>query len=345
MKWSPLDRSVLSLSLVAALACNAGGGNEGSDGSSGGTGSTAGTGDTPTTGTGTSGATGGPAAAKVVLNEMISKAAVAGIYADRGDAVEIFNASDASVDLSGWKLSDDPTFPADKTYVFPAGSTLGPGAFLVLTEFDAMGFPDALPFGISSNAQETVTLADADGAVADEQVVDGADAEVSYCRLPDGTGDWQRCEQTLGEENTPALATCGNATIEPTEACDGTELAGQTCTGLGFTGGTLACSALCSWDGTQCDTDSEVVINELEATEDTIELYNAGAMDVDLKGWILTDKWTGTDYDPPWIRRSWSSSSRPPSRPGSSSTSTRCPGGSCSGSAPPATRSPCCGPT
>lgn len=298
MTLRPLSPAVLSLSLVVAapLACNSGGGDEGSEGTSG---TSANTGDDPTTsGTGTSTGTGGPAAATVVLNEVLSKAAIAGTYAERGDAVEIFNAADEIVDISGWKLSDDPNFAADKTYVFPAGTSLAPGAFLVLTELDAMGAPSALPFGISTSATETITLADADGAVADALMVNGADAAESWCRLPDGTGEWQHCEETLGAANAVAIATCGNGEIEPGETCDGAALDGQTCASLGFVGGTLGCSIWCVLDGTSCDSASLVSINEFETTEDRIEIYNSGPDAIDISGWILTDKFLGPGYDP-----------------------------------------------
>lgn len=39
---------------------------------------------------------------------------------------------------------------------------------------------------------------------------------------------------------------CGNGSLAGVEVCDGTSLRGQTCAGLGFAGGTLACDAGCS---------------------------------------------------------------------------------------------------
>jgi PGF-pre-PGF domain-containing protein len=56
-------------------------------------------------------------------------------------------------------------------------------------------------------------------------------------------------------------AVCGNGIIETGEDCDGTQLNGQTCTGLGYTGGTLACSASCKLDKSGC-------ISELPVTAD-----------------------------------------------------------------------------
>jgi hypothetical protein len=241
-----------------------------------------------------------PEAPLVAINEVLSKSATEGPYLDKGDAIEIYNAGGVEADLSGWKLSDDPLLPLDKTYVFPIGTMLAPGEWLVLVELDAMMGEGDLPFGISSDTEETLTLVDGlDGAI-DSVVVQGADAVVSYCRLPDGTGTWQKCDQTLGAANVAASSDCGNAVVEAGEECDGVDLGDMTCEGLGlgFTGGELACTPTCSFDASMCTTDNVVVINELESAVDDIEIYNAGDQPVDLSGWILTDDMVDQNYDP-----------------------------------------------
>jgi hypothetical protein len=45
---------------------------------------------------------------------------------------------------------------------------------------------------------------------------------------------------------------CGNGTVDTGEDCDGTNLGGQDCAGLGFMGGTLACRMDCTLDTTGC---------------------------------------------------------------------------------------------
>ena len=231
-----------------------------------------------------------PLAARVVLNEVTSKGVEAGPYAGQGDAIELYNAGGADADLTGWKLSDDPSFPLEKTYVFPPGSTLKGGAHLVLVEIDKATMVGDLPFGISASNEETLTLATASDAVADALTLQGADAERAYCRLPDGTGAWQTCDQTLGGANVEATSTCGNAEVEPGEDCDGVDLGGKACEDLdpGFTGGTLGCSGLCTFDASLCTTDSTVTVNELESIDDKSERYNSGAAAVDRCGWSLT---------------------------------------------------------
>lgn len=53
-----------------------------------------------------------------------------------------------------------------------------------------------------------------------------------------------------------APETCGDAAIDPGEACDGADLAGETCASLGFAGGQLACRADClGFDTMGCSRD------------------------------------------------------------------------------------------
>lgn len=47
-------------------------------------------------------------------------------------------------------------------------------------------------------------------------------------------------------------SSCGDGARSGNEACDGGDLAGNTCVGLGFTGGSLSCSSSCTLDTSQC---------------------------------------------------------------------------------------------
>ena len=239
-----------------------------------------------------------PGAPRVVFNEVTSQGALAGPFAGKGDAIELYNAGGAAADLSGWKLSDDATLPADRTYVFPPGTQLAPKAFLVLVTLDDVTGEGDFPFGISATNEETLTLATADSVASDTLIVDGAAATISYCRLPDGTGAWQACDQSFGEPNQAASMACGDGTRAGAEACDGADLGGATCQSLGFGGGALACSQTCTLDASMCTSASSVALNELESGEDRIELVNAGDAPVDISGWILTDDVVDANYDP-----------------------------------------------
>ncbi|WP_177325976.1 lamin tail domain-containing protein [Nannocystis exedens] len=241
---------------------------------------------------------GTPAEWVVRLNELTSKGAASGPFAGKGDAIELFNAGGAPAELSGWRLSDDPLLPADKTYVFPDGTTLMPGERLVLVELDPMTGEGELPFGLSSSNEETLTLVDGDEAVVDALTVEGVAAMVSWCRLPDGTGSWGHCQQTLGAPNLEAVTICGDGVREGAEPCDGLDVGGAKCADRGFTGGAMTCTPQCVLDTSMCMSDLAAAINELESTNDEIELFNAGADPIDMTGWILTDQAFDATYDP-----------------------------------------------
>ena len=51
------------------------------------------------------------------------------------------------------------------------------------------------------------------------------------------------------------LSVCGDGTVEGDEQCDGADLNGQTCAGLGYTGGVLSCNANCTFYVVDCITD------------------------------------------------------------------------------------------
>jgi len=63
--------------------------------------------------------------------------------------------------------------------------------------------------------------------------------------------------------NIPSL-TCGNGQIDSGEQCDGSNLNGQTCTSLGFAGGTLSCYSNCTFNTSSCTSSS---IESITATK------------------------------------------------------------------------------
>lgn len=46
---------------------------------------------------------------------------------------------------------------------------------------------------------------------------------------------------------------CGNGALDPGEDCDGVNLGGASCAGLGLGGGTLGCTSSCAFDTSSCD--------------------------------------------------------------------------------------------
>lgn len=151
--------------------------------------------------------------AKVVINE---------IQATTDDWVEIVNVGDAIADLSGMGLADQDTDGTPKlaeAVRFIDGAKLVPGEYLLIVanlksanpgpQGDCLmsGGPPTCyqaTWGISgSNGDEIFLLSTTD------QVVDAAPYPVnavldgqSYCRLPNGIGDFKACKPTPGELNS-----------------------------------------------------------------------------------------------------------------------------------------------
>ena len=77
------------------------------------------------------------------------------------DWIELFDASGAGADLAGWSLVD-----GDHAFVFPEGTGLDPGGYLLVWATGVEG-PLQAPFRLSADG-ESLTLLDAGGEVQDE---------------------------------------------------------------------------------------------------------------------------------------------------------------------------------
>jgi hypothetical protein len=199
------------------------GGESGSGGSGGSGGSS--TGSSTGTGTGSGGAggsgsgagggatgSGGGSSAKVVINEIEAFT----------DWVELYNAGNAPADLSGFGVADTDTNTmapklADAVF-FPDGTTLAPGAYLLVvgkvampmpgpqTTCLAMGGPPTCyqaAWGISDKNGEKLYLLNPDKSIAEEVPYppNAAMTGQSWGRLPDGNGNFAVNMPTPGGAN------------------------------------------------------------------------------------------------------------------------------------------------
>ena len=126
---------------------------------------------------------------QVIINEIMYNPSYSGGTSDDGEYVELFNAGQSAVDLSGYKLSDAIDF------TFPSGATIAAGSYLVVGR-DSVRFKEDNGFdphfdwggnsggGNLSNSTETVKL------------LDGSDATVDEVTYDDGLG---------GDDNGPSL--------------------------------------------------------------------------------------------------------------------------------------------
>jgi VCBS repeat-containing protein len=118
------------------------------------------------------------------------------------DVVELLNTGTQTLDLSGLRLSDDPTQP--NRFIFPPGLTLAPGGILVLYADSDFGAP-GLHLGFSlSSAGETLTLRDREdlgGAVLDSLTFGAQIADFSLGRVGPALDTWALCLPSIGATN------------------------------------------------------------------------------------------------------------------------------------------------
>jgi hypothetical protein len=220
----------------------------------------------------------------LVINELVADG-------DPNDWVELYNTSDATLDLANVSYSDDPE---DITRaVFPAGTQIGAGGYVSV---------DLTEFGLSKDGED-LTLYAPNGEVIDSVtygVGDAVDGR-SYGRFPNGTGDFASLgEVTRDRENEQGTVDpdpCGDGVIDGDEVCDGANVDDTTCADLDPTKiGAVTCSDDCTEFVLDACVDAPVgqtvFINELDADgdpEDWFELYNSGDAAVSLDGWYIVD--------------------------------------------------------
>ncbi len=131
------------------------------------------------------------------------------------DLIELHNPRATSVDLSGLRLTDDLNAP--NRFVFPAGTSIPAGGYLVLRAAVSDGSPGLhLGFGLDQNG-ESIYLLDtaANGSGVLDSVRFGFQlADRSIGRL--GNGEWALCLPTFGAANT-ATATGNPSSVKINE--------------------------------------------------------------------------------------------------------------------------------
>jgi len=135
--------------------------------------------------------------AHLVINEFLPRAGFDwnndGLIDVNDEFIEIENLGPINVNLSGWKLSDDPNI-GNKTFALPA-QTLKPGQRMV--------FYGSTTHILLVDSGDTIRLTNSRGVIVDARgygVVKYPDQ--SHCRIPDGDGYWQQaCFPTPGNQN------------------------------------------------------------------------------------------------------------------------------------------------
>jgi hypothetical protein len=129
----------------------------------------------------------------VVINELMARntTTVSDEYDEFDDWIELYNNSIYGVDLSGYYLSDNLSVPTK--WQFPEGTTIGAQGFLIVwADDDTHQEGLHASFRLSADGEELV-LSNRKGDVVDYVKFGAQSLELSYSRIPNGTGgfSWQ----------------------------------------------------------------------------------------------------------------------------------------------------------
>ena len=147
------------------------------------------------------------AAGDLVINELLASndQTQADQDGDFDDWIELYNNGTETIDLEGYTLSDDPAAPFK--WAFPAGSSIDPGAYVIVWADDDQeqdGFHTQ--FKLSADG-ESVLLSDPDGNEVDRIDFGPQSTDVAFGRFPNGTGNFQFLPPTFAAENSDVVAT------------------------------------------------------------------------------------------------------------------------------------------
>ncbi len=195
----------------------------------------------------------------VVINEVYTFSDQS--TADDLDWIELYNPTDATIDLSGMLLWESGG--REEAWTIPSGTTIGAKS-LLLIECDKYGLysdPDGYPsWGLSKGPDEYVVLGDALMNPIDSISLPSMNRNESYGRITDGASQWQVFAQyTKGTANTGEARTV----LVNTEGVWVNEV---------YTDNSDAALEL-GWD----------------TATDFIEFYNSNDAAVDLSGWEIYD--------------------------------------------------------
>jgi hypothetical protein len=120
------------------------------------------------------------------------------------DVIELYNDGGAAIDLSDYSISDNPASP--RKFVFPAGTTLAAGQYLLLYADSATSAPGIhLGFSLSADGEGVYLYnrLSAGGALVDSVAFGMQLTDYSIGRLGGGT-TWALTRPTFGAPNVPA---------------------------------------------------------------------------------------------------------------------------------------------
>jgi hypothetical protein len=123
---------------------------------------------------------------------------------ERNDWLELYNLGDSAVDLAGYSLTDDTASP--RKSVIPEGVSIEAHATLLFWADDTIDQGKThLAFKFKKITEEVV-LYDTNEVQVDLFRWSNGVSDVSFARVPDGSGEWIRC----GKPTCGAANACGS---------------------------------------------------------------------------------------------------------------------------------------
>ena len=172
-----------------------------------------------------------------------------------------------------------------------AGEIALPVSFALVLQTDRRGAREAAlagPFTVCVTARDAGD-ADLAAACASTTLVPGEEAEVTVTLEPAGTdaGADAGAPDSATDGGPDGGVSCGDGVREGAEACDASDLGGGDCTsiGMGFVGGSLACTVSCTYDTGGCTPPPLCGNAALDAGEDCDGALLGGSNCVSL-GWV-----------------------------------------------------------
>lgn len=142
----------------------------------------------------------------LVINELMAdnESVVADQDGEFDDWIELYNNSNETLNLDGIYLSDDPTDLLQ--WEFPDGLTLAPDNYLIIwcdKDLEQDGLHADIKFSASG---ESAILSYAGGTVIEDIEFGEQETDLSYSRIPNGTGDFIIKQATFGINNEIILS-------------------------------------------------------------------------------------------------------------------------------------------
>lgn len=127
----------------------------------------------------------------VAINELVADNDSTSSVSDAGefdDWIELYNNTSATIDLTGYYLSDNTSIPFK--WPFPLGTKINAGAYLIVWADNQGGQPGLhADFKLSKDGEE-IQLIHSDGTVIDMVTFGEQTTNKGFARRPNGTGDF-----------------------------------------------------------------------------------------------------------------------------------------------------------